>query len=421
MYKAFFHLASDPFKLTPDTDCFFFEGQRKAILDALLYAITRGDGLIKVVGEVGSGKTILLRMLIQSLPEHFETVYLVNPRIPPDQILQAIALELKLADVDAGKALLLNRLQNKLLALHARYKQTVLLIDEAQAMPLETLEEIRMLGNLETGQDKLLQIVLFGQPELDKTLDQHCVRQIKERIIHNFYLPGLSRQEVGRYLFFRLQVAGFKGAFPFSASAVALITWRSGGIIRKINVLAEKCLLAAYCQQQHKIGLLTVVKVVLEHKRSGFWKILSGLAVLLVMLAWPTSDIEQSSDKPPAVSKRTKPVLSSLHQGHAQVVEKTVEKSAQSSSVYAVKLLSIKLKGTQQVSAVLNHMIPQGYRSYVFYRILKDRWCEVFLGPFEDFKTAQATLDELSSRLKKNQPYVLKIPQTNWQQLKAFE
>ncbi len=212
MYATYFGLQSPPFRLTPDTSCFFGEGQRKAILNGLIYALNNGDGIIKVIGEVGSGKTLLSRILEQKLPDHFEIIYILNPSIPPDRILFAIAMELGLeVPSHTDKVVLLHLLHGKLLDLHKNQKQTVVFIDEAQCIPLETLEEIRMLSNLETGVNKLLQIVLFGQPELDARLRKHSVRQIKGRIVHSFYLPPFGSRETYRYLDFRLRAAGLTG------------------------------------------------------------------------------------------------------------------------------------------------------------------------------------------------------------------
>ena len=267
MYQAYFNLDSPPFKLTPDTNCFFTEGNRKAILDALVYAINHGDGFTKVVGEVGAGKTMLSWLLSKSLPENYEILYLINPSIPPDKVLYAIALELQIAvDQATDKVALLHMLHSKLLQHHQQGKQTVLLIDEAQSIPIESLDEIRMLGNLETGSNKLLQIVLFGQPELDEHLNRHEVRQIRERITHNFYLPALTSAEVARYLDFRLQHAGYQGSFLFTQLAVRLITWQAGGFLRRINILAEKCLLSAFADQRRKVSCLTVLQAILDER-----------------------------------------------------------------------------------------------------------------------------------------------------------
>jgi len=168
MYYDYFNLKQPPFKITPDTSLFFPGGDRGAILDALIYAIVSGEGIVKLVGEVGSGKTTLCRMLEKELPKNIEIVYLANPSLSPDNILHAIAFELHLkVRPDDSRLKVMNSLQNYLLERHAENKQIVVFVEEAQSMPIATLEEIRLLSNLETAQNKLLQIVIFGQPELD--------------------------------------------------------------------------------------------------------------------------------------------------------------------------------------------------------------------------------------------------------------
>jgi MSHA biogenesis protein MshM len=163
MYYAHFGLKEPPFKITPNTEFFFSGGNRGAVLDALIYAITSGEGIIKVVGEVGSGKTMLCRMLQTLLPQKVESVYLANPSVAPEDILHAIAFELQLKlPKNADRLKVMHELQNYLLARHTAGKQVVIFVEEAQGMPLATLEEMRLLSNLETKHDKLLQIVLFA-------------------------------------------------------------------------------------------------------------------------------------------------------------------------------------------------------------------------------------------------------------------
>lgn len=163
MYYPHFGLKEPPFKITPNTDFFFSGGNRGAVLDALVYAIVNGEGIIKVVGEVGSGKTMLCRMLQTILPEKIESIYLANPSVAPEDVLDAIAFELQLElPKDADRLKVMQVLQAHLLKRHAEGRQVVIFVEEAQGMPLATLEEIRLLSNLETRQDKLLQIVLFG-------------------------------------------------------------------------------------------------------------------------------------------------------------------------------------------------------------------------------------------------------------------
>ena len=254
MYYEHFGLREPPFRITPDTRLFFPGGSRGAILDAIVYAIASGEGIIKVIGEVGSGKTMICRMLEVKLPESIEVVYLANPSLSPENILHAIAFEMKLPlPPGAGRLEVMHALHARLLEKHADNRQVVMFVEEAQRMPLDTLEEIRLLSNLETEREKLLQIVLFGQPELERNLSPTHIRQLKERITHGFVLPRLEAEEIRAYLDFRMRSAGYKGPPVFSPAAVKLISRTSEGLIRRINVLADKALLAAYAGGTHEV------------------------------------------------------------------------------------------------------------------------------------------------------------------------
>ena len=251
MYLEYYSLERPPFRITPDPSLFFLGGANSCgvVLEALLYAVQAGEGILKVVGEVGSGKTMLCRMLEQRLPESVDVVYLANPKLTPHDILYAVAFELKL-DVtqETPRLVLMQKLQSHLLQQHAANRSVLVIIEEAQSMPLETLEEIRLFSNLETHQHKLMQIILFGQPELDKNLQDKSIRQLKERITHSFYLNPLTPDEVSDYLRHRLKAAGCPAPQVFSKAAENLIAKASGGLTRRINILADKAMLAAYSE-----------------------------------------------------------------------------------------------------------------------------------------------------------------------------
>lgn len=254
MYCRHFGFTKSPFKITPDPELFFPGGNRGAVLEALVYAIARGEGIVKVVGEVGSGKTMLCRMLERELPAHCEIVYLANPRLEPDEILHAIACELQLGVTPGlGKLEVLHRLQDYLLEKHAVDRRVVMFVEEAQAMPLASLEEIRLLSNLETTQEKLLQIVLFGQPELDTKLSAHEIRQLNERITYRFELPSFKPPAVRDYLNTRMRQSGYRGTDLFSGAAIRELARYSRGLLRRINILADKALLAAFSCNDHKV------------------------------------------------------------------------------------------------------------------------------------------------------------------------
>jgi len=254
MYYAHFGLTEAPFRITPNTEVFFAGGNRGPILDALIYAISQGEGIVKVTGEVGTGKTMLCNMLQSRLPPDVETVYLAHPSVSPEEILHAIAFELQLnVPRDAGRMEVMQALYSYLLERHAQKKQVVIFIEESQNMPIPTLEEVRLLSNLETGKHKLLQIVLFGQPELDENLRQPHIRQLRERITHSFALPPLAPQEIGEYLMFRLRAVGYRGPDLFSAGVIKRIAQASAGLTRRVNLIADKALLAAFSDNTHTV------------------------------------------------------------------------------------------------------------------------------------------------------------------------
>jgi MSHA biogenesis protein MshM len=254
MYHSHFGLHQAPFRITPNTEFFFSGGNRGPILEALIYAISHGEGIIKVTGEVGSGKTMLCNMLPARLPANIETVYLANPSVSPDEILHAIAFELQLGlDRNASRLEAMQALHDHLLQRHADGKRVVVFVEESQSMPLATLEEMRLLSNLETRNDKLLQIVLFGQPELDDNLRRPDIRQLRERIAHSFRLEPLNTGEIREYLMFRMRAAGYRGPDLFSTAVVKRMARASGGLTRRVNLIADKALLAAFSENTHTI------------------------------------------------------------------------------------------------------------------------------------------------------------------------
>jgi len=270
MYYDFFGLNHAPFRITPDTDVFFEGGNRGAILEALIYAISNGEGIIKVTGEVGSGKTMLCRVLQTRLPPNVETVYLANPSVSPEEILHAIAFEMQLqVPKDASRLEVMHALNDYLVARHSQQRQVVVFVEESQGMPISTLEEIRLLSNLETQHHKLLQIVLFGQPELDENLRQQNIRQLRERITHSFNLLPLDHQDVRAYLTFRLHAAGYHGPDLFNQRVIAYMTRACDGLTRRLNLVADKALLAAFAQGTHNVSLEHVKAAVRDSEFSN--------------------------------------------------------------------------------------------------------------------------------------------------------
>ena len=253
LYLDHFGLAEPPFRITPHPEFFFDGADRGATLEGLMYAILHDEGIVKVSGEIGSGKTTLCRVLIDRLPKEVETVFLANPSYSRTEILHAIAEELGLPAGEDRAAGALRELQAKLIELHAAGRRVVVMIDEAHAMPEDTLEQVRLLSNLETSRHKLLQIVLFGQPELDEALSKSSLRQLKDRITHSFRTRPLTTEEVGKYVDFRMRAARYKGPDVFSTAAIAAIARGSSGLTRRVNVLCDKALLAAFAANRHAV------------------------------------------------------------------------------------------------------------------------------------------------------------------------
>ncbi len=271
MYYEHFGLTQPPFRITPNTEFFFGGGNRGPILEALLYAISQGEGIIKVTGEVGSGKTMLCSMMQARLPPHVETVYLANPSVSPEEILHAIAQELHLKPPrEAGHLEVMQLINSHLLERHAAGKQVVMFVEESQSMPISTLEEIRLLSNLETAHSKLLQIVLFGQPELEENLRQPQIRQLRERITHSFRLSPLKPNEIRDYLNFRLRAAGYRGPDLFSPAIVNAMAKASGGLTRRINLIADKAMLAAFSENTHTLRTKHVKAAVSDSEFSRY-------------------------------------------------------------------------------------------------------------------------------------------------------
>jgi len=253
VYFDYFGLKEAPFRITPNTEYWYAGGQRGEMLAALLYAIGQGEGIIKVVGEVGSGKTMLCRKLVAQLPASVDSVYLGNPTLSPDDMLAAILADLGIDAPETGRQARLAQLNATLLNRHAAGRRVVVFVEEAQGIALDNLEFLRLLTNLETATDKLLQIVLFGQPELDAQLAAPRIRQLKDRVTLSLNLSPLSEPEVANYLRARLAVAGYRGPDLFAPALITRMTQLSGGLSRRINVLADKTLLAAYAGQTHTL------------------------------------------------------------------------------------------------------------------------------------------------------------------------
>jgi MSHA biogenesis protein MshM len=296
MYLRHFRLREQPFSLTPDTQFFFDNQSHREVFNTLLLALRHSEGFIKIVGEVGTGKTLLCRKLLASLGPGFISAYIPNPYLTPEELKGFVAHEIGVEfQADTPAYQLLNDIYRRLVELAENKRQVVLVVDEAQAMPRETLEALRLLTNLETEKRKLLQVVLIGQPELDDVLNRPDLRQLKQRIVFSEYLQGITRKSLPAYLHYRLMSAGYAGPMLFSGAAVALLHKASGGVPRLINVMAHKALLAAYGEGSNRVKRRHMERAIAdtaESKRWGrwlarrdywLWPIVGGCSAVLVV------------------------------------------------------------------------------------------------------------------------------------------
>ena len=247
MYNDFYGFREAPFNITPDPRFLFFSDRHREAYNHILFGLRERKGFIQITGEVGAGKTTVCRALLEDLGPRYRTALILNPCLTGDQLLRTILIELGLEPSD-DRVTALQRLNQYLLDQLAEGNDVVLLIDEAQDLSHDLLEQIRLLSNLETDQRKLLQIVLLGQPELREKLDDPRLRQLRQRITVRYHLAPLSRQEVESYIQHRLQVVGANGRPSFNRWALASIYRYSGGVPRLVNAVCDKALLCGYVE-----------------------------------------------------------------------------------------------------------------------------------------------------------------------------
>ena len=310
MYLEHFGLRESPFSLTPDTSFFFACTNYQEGLNTLLVAARTGEGFIKIVGEVGNGKTLLCRKFIATLSTDrttttdigtqdggtsgrhaakFITAYIPNPYLEPRSLLLALADEFRIQiDSSFDQHQLLKVLTHTLLDFARDGKRVLVCLDEAQAMPLESLEVLRLLTNLETEKRKLMQVVLFGQPELDERLKQNSVRQLRQRISFQYQLNGLHRDEMDRYLRHRLAVAGYKGETLFNSGAVNLLHRVTRGTPRLANIIAHKAMMLAFAEGRQQVRTRHIRKAAADtpesHKDWMLWIWGAGTAAVISAL-----------------------------------------------------------------------------------------------------------------------------------------
>ena len=296
MYEGHFSLREAPFSITPDTDFFYPHEGVQAALNTLLVALRSGEGFLKIVGEVGCGKTLLCRQLLKTIQGECVTAYIPNPDMGPNDLLMALAHELAVVlPVPLNRHALLQALQSTLLAHNHAGRRVVVCIDEAQAIPMRTVESLRLLSNLETEKRKLLQLVLLGQPELDVKLAHPEIRQLLQRITFSEHLGPMRLERVPVYLLHRLgrAAAGSHTDIQvFEPAAAQAIARLSRGVPRLVNVLAHKCLMLAYGEDVHRVSVAHVTLA--AHDTHGialsrpWWRRWRGF------WAWPTKGAPQS-------------------------------------------------------------------------------------------------------------------------------
>ncbi len=293
MYCDYFGLDENPFSITPDPRYLYLSTRHREALAHLLFGISAGGGFVQLTGEIGMGKTTLCRGLLEQIPENVDVALILNPRVTALELVASICDELHVAYPPETTSLkvLIDALNHYLLDAHARGRRTVLIIDEAQNLSIEVLEQVRLLTNLETAKQKLLQIILIGQPELKALLEREALRQLAQRITARYHLAALAVNETATYVQHRLHVAGQKGAL-FTPHALRQIHRLSGGIPRLINVICDRAMLGAYAVDKQRITRRMVRKAAREvFSRAHWWRrnnVLrwaAGLAALVTVAA----------------------------------------------------------------------------------------------------------------------------------------
>jgi len=264
VYQEYYHLREAPFDITPNPRFLFYSSKHREAFNHLLYGIRERKGFVQLTGEVGAGKTTLCRAALEQLERHYTTALILNPIMSPDELMRAIGLEFGLPVTGLDRLTTLGVINQFLLQQVDRGRDTVLLIDEAQDLTDQLLEQVRLLSNLETDNRKLLQIVLLGQPELRDRLNNPKLRQLRQRITVRFHLPPLSREESATYISHRLHVSGGNGEPYFTKAALWRVHQYSNGIPRLINALCDKALLAGFVSQTGQIGFGLVGRAIRE-------------------------------------------------------------------------------------------------------------------------------------------------------------
>jgi len=271
MYCSFYGLKERPFNVTSDPSFFFLSQRHKEALSHLYYGVTQRKGIMVVTGEIGTGKTTLCRFFLSSLKENIKTAFILNPHFSEIQLLEAILKDFGIASRDKTRLSFISDLNRFLLAESEAGNNVVLIIDEAQNLKPNQLEQVRLLSNLETEKEKLIQVILVGQPELNRRLNLYDLRQLQQRIMVRYHITPLNNEEVTNYINHRLSIAAGANRITFSDDAIRTITEFSSGIPRLINIICDRALLAGFVRETYVIDL-EIIKKCLEELDSYFVK-----------------------------------------------------------------------------------------------------------------------------------------------------
>lgn len=427
LYLAHFGLAEPPFAITPNPQFFYAGAGRGELLRALRCAVASEEGIIVVTGEVGSGKTMLCRMLLADMAPQIETVYMANPAFARDEIVGAIARDLGLdAAATPGAPTVLERLQSALIERHDAGRRVVLFIDEAHAMSAEALEEVRRLSNVETSRHKLLGIVLFGQPELEELLAQPRLRQLNERVVYRLRLPPLPPAQVADYVDCRLRAAGYRGAALFAAPALRRLRRRSRGLTRRINLLADKALLACYARGGSRVERADVRRAERDlgwsRPRLPRWlaAVALGLAPVVLAGAWllgPALPPAAAIAPPPAAAQPAAPPPASgpVEQDALAEALDAAQRWPRAGGAYAVRLMTLRepdpARLRERLSALRRTLDVDSARLGLAPDDARPGGQVVYLGVWADPAQAEHARRALPEELQSHRPFVLRWPQ----------